>query len=103
MTANNHSLYDLIVQFVDSNEVKKCGNSLFVAADTFRGVITNEPGTAVEEDAAAAFSVGATIAAHADHALGWKLSGAGGGGYLILVRREDLPGALRIKIRRGAY
>ena len=22
MTANNHSLYDLIVQFVDSNEVK---------------------------------------------------------------------------------
>lgn len=43
------------------------------------------------------------IAQHADHALGWKLSGAGGGGYLVLVRKADLPGALRIRIRRGAY
>ncbi len=45
----------------------------------------------------------AVIAQHAPGALGWKLSGAGGGGYLILVRREDLPGALRIKVRRGGY
>ncbi|MCC7502406.1 MAG: adenylyltransferase/cytidyltransferase family protein [Flavobacteriales bacterium] len=45
----------------------------------------------------------AVIAKHAPGALGWKLSGAGGGGYLILVRREEVPGALRIKIRRGGY
>lgn len=45
----------------------------------------------------------AVIAEHASGSLGWKLSGAGGGGYLILVRREDLPGALRIKIRRGNF
>ena len=43
------------------------------------------------------------IAQHASNALGWKLSGAGGGGYLILVRREQLPGTLRIKIRRSGW
>lgn len=48
-------------------------------------------------------SIRAAIAAHADEALGWKLSGAGGGGYLILVRKEPLPGALRITIRRGGF
>lgn len=32
--------------------------------------------------------------------LGWKLSGAGGGGYLILVSTQDVPNALRITVRR---
>lgn len=35
-----------------------------------------------------------------DRALGWKLSGAGGGGYLILVAEQPVSGAIRIKIRR---
>lgn len=35
-----------------------------------------------------------------DSAYGWKLSGAGGGGYLILVTHRDIPGAIRITIRR---
>lgn len=33
-------------------------------------------------------------------ALGWKLSGAGGGGYLILVSEKPLENAIKIKIRR---
>lgn len=36
-----------------------------------------------------------------EKALGWKLSGTGGGGYLILVSQEDVPGAIRIQARRG--
>lgn len=33
-------------------------------------------------------------------ALGWKLSGAGGGGYLILVSETPVENAIQIKIRR---
>jgi mevalonate kinase len=33
-------------------------------------------------------------------ALGWKVSGAGGGGYLILVSEEAIEHAVRVVIRR---
>ena len=32
--------------------------------------------------------------------LGWKLSGAGGGGYLVLVSEKPIPNAIQIRIRR---
>lgn len=32
--------------------------------------------------------------------LGWKLSGAGGGGYLVLVAEKPIPNAIQIRIRR---
>jgi len=45
-------------------------------------------------------NVRSTIALYAEKSLGWKLSGAGGGGYLVLVGRHDIRGAIKIKIRR---
>jgi len=44
----------------------------------------------------------AIIDTYRDKALGWKLSGAGGGGYLILVSEQHIENAIRIKIRRRA-
>ncbi|OYU95947.1 MAG: cytidyltransferase [Bacteroidetes bacterium B1(2017)] len=42
----------------------------------------------------------AKIAEYKNSALGWKVSGAGGGGYLILVSDEPIEGAQQITIRR---
>ena len=33
-------------------------------------------------------------------ALAWKLAGAGGAGYLILVSDKPIDGAMKIKVRR---
>lgn len=35
-----------------------------------------------------------------DYVLGYKLSGAGGGGYLVLFSEKEIPNALRIRIRK---
>ena len=40
------------------------------------------------------------IEQYRNSALGWKLSGAGGGGYLIFVAEEPIERAIQIKIRR---
>ena len=42
----------------------------------------------------------ASIDKYKEGAYGWKLSGAGGGGYIIFVAEEPIPGAFQIKIRR---
>ena len=37
-----------------------------------------------------------------DRALAWKLTGAGGGGYLAIVTDEPVKGAMKLKVRRKA-
>ena len=44
--------------------------------------------------------VSETIEQYRDKALGWKLAGAGGGGYLALVSDQPVENAIRIRIRR---
>ncbi len=45
-------------------------------------------------------SIPKLIERYRDQALGWKVSGAGGGGYLILVADHPVENALRVLIRR---
>jgi cytidyltransferase-like protein len=45
-------------------------------------------------------TVARLIDQYKDQALGWKLSGAGGGGYLILVSDKLIDGAVRVIARR---
>lgn len=45
--------------------------------------------------------VAALIDEYRDIAIGWKLSGAGGGGYLVLVAEKPIPDAVRVVARRG--
>lgn len=46
-------------------------------------------------------TVEALIDRYHNQALGWKLSGAGGGGYLILVAEAPIEKAVRVLIRRA--
>ncbi len=46
--------------------------------------------------------VAALIDEYRDCALGWKLSGAGGGGYLVLVAEKAIPSGIRVLARRPA-
>jgi len=43
------------------------------------------------------------IDSHRDKALAWKLSGAGGGGYLILISEKKIANAIKVKIRIKDY
>jgi cytidyltransferase-like protein len=45
-------------------------------------------------------AINQTIGQYRDRAAGWKLSGAGGGGYLIMVAEDPIQDAMQICIRR---
>lgn len=47
--------------------------------------------------------ISGVIDSYKDKALAWKLSGAGGGGYLILISEKEIPGSIKVKIRVKDY
>lgn len=52
-------------------------------------------------DRAAAKALAEMIETYRDRALGWKLSGAGGGGYLIFVADAPVDSGFQVLARRG--
>ncbi len=61
--------------------------------ESFKAQTTIFPNTLNDE-------INKVIDQYKDQALGWKLSGAGGGGYLILWADKPIKNAIRIKARR---
>jgi cytidyltransferase-like protein len=47
--------------------------------------------------------IACVIDSYRDTAISWKLSGAGGGGYLILISEKEIPNAIRVRIRVRDY
>ena len=68
---------------------------LFASAflESFRAQVTMFPAMLNSE-------IEKVIDSYRPEALAWKLAGAGGGGYLILVSEKPVRGAMRIRIRR---
>lgn len=62
-------------------------------AQSFEAQTTLFPGMVNEK-------IESVIKQYKDKALAWKLSGAGGGGYLILVSEKEIDNSFKIKIRR---
>ena len=75
-----------------SKDLKKTGQYMI---ESFKAQTTIFPNTLNDE-------IRGIIEQYKDLALGWKLSGAGGGGYLILLSEKPIKNAIRIKARRRA-
>jgi len=86
LAAATYALWEAIMK----KDVEDFGNQF---RKSFEGQVAMFPNMKNEE-------VTQTIEKHKKHALGWKLSGAGGGGYLVLISEQDIPGTIKIKIRR---
>ncbi len=65
-------------------------------ADSFKAQVTMFPKMMNER-------IADVIDSYRNTTLAWKLSGAGGGGYLILISEKQIPNAIRVRIRVKDY
>lgn len=71
-------------------DVKSLGNSIRRSFEAQVSMFPNMTSPEIERK----------ISEYKDRSFGWKLSGAGGGGYIVLVTEREIPGSLGINIRR---
>ncbi len=88
LTTASHQCYQAIMK----KNLKDFGRYVI---ESFNAQTTLFPNTLNNE-------VSHIIDQYKDNVLGWKLSGAGGGGYLILISDKPVKNAIKIKIRRKA-
>ena len=75
---------------IEKMDIKEFGKAF---TDSFNAQVKMFPNMITEETTKAINSI-------KDKVFGWKISGAGGGGYLILISDKDIEGTFKIKIRR---
>ena len=80
-----------------SNAIQKKDLKAFgrYVIESFEAQTTLFPNTLTDE-------INGIIDQYRNRALGWKLSGAGGGGYLILISDKHIENTIQIKARRKA-
>ncbi|MDU1903752.1 MAG: adenylyltransferase/cytidyltransferase family protein [Dysgonomonas sp.] len=76
---------------IQKKDIKSFGKSF---TDSFDAQIVMYPNM-VSED------ILKTLEKYKDSVEGWKISGAGGGGYLIFVSEKPIENSIQIRIRRG--
>ncbi|WP_029902230.1 adenylyltransferase/cytidyltransferase family protein [Prevotella sp. 10(H)] len=106
-----HDDYDVLSDTnITAEKAKKLSDAAINAWDALKRKDTESFGKAVRESFEAQITmyphmvsedIFKVLNEYKDKALGWKLSGAGGGGYLIFVSETPLENAIQIRIRRG--
>ena len=102
--------YDVLANI---NIDEECVKALSVAADACWSAILNKDIDAWGRASVASFEaqlrmfpnmapddVASELERYKSQVKGWKLSGAGGGGYLVLISDEPVKNAIQIRIRR---
>lgn len=106
-----HDNYDVLSETnITTENAKKLSAAALSAWDAIRAKDIQKLGKAVKDSFDAQIlmyphmvniDIFKVLDKYKDKALGWKLSGAGGGGYLTFVSEMPIENAIQIRIRRG--